>query len=585
MKSEKKSWGILSQALAVLTLTAALAGCGGGSSDADTTGSTAAVSGTAATTPTVSGTPAATVAVNDRYSFQPTVANPTGTPLSFSIQNKPVWATFGESTGEISGTPAASDAGQYSNIVITASDGTTTSGLPAFSIQVTPASTSPVSGSSSGSGSSSSSSSGAASVASLASGSSLTCGGIVWTVVNGVVAKGGVADASTSQVTTFVCVNNVAYQFSTVPTFGGWYGWIGGKWVLQAGDPRVSSSSSSSSGASVTAVVSGSSSSSSGATTVKSGSSSSSSSGGSSTVQSTSSSPTSSPASLLAYLNGLSSQSKHILVGQHSNYWDGNPMDNVTSIPSANGKQVAILGTSNDWTGTDTGFVANTNAWLAQGGLVLVSQAPTNPLNGAAFVTVTQPGSAAYVTWHSYLDQQIAKFKQINGTVLWRPFIELNGSWSWWASSEGSQQATFQLLWQQTHDYVVSQGVNNVLWLFNINDWDSSGGSAWYPGSNYVDVVSVDAYPPSATAVNPVYNFLTSTGKPLIFAETGGNSNNSNEAPGSFDNSTILATIKANFPKAVALVYWCQNEGLAQQQGESEVMSDPAVVTLSDLPH
>jgi mannan endo-1,4-beta-mannosidase len=572
MKSEK-SWGILSQGLAVLTLTVALAGCGG-SSDAGSTNSTAAVSGTgtAAASPTVSGTPATTVAANNRYSFQPTVANPSGSPLSFSIQNKPVWATFGETTGELSGTPAAPDAGQYSNIVITANDGTTTTGLPAFSIQVTPASSTPASASSSSSGSSSSSS-GAASVASASSASSasgLTCGGIVWTVVNGVVAKGGVPDASTSQVTSLVCVNNVAYQLSTVPTFGGWYGWIGGKWVLQAGDPRLSSSGSSSSAASVTSVASGSSSSSSGSTTTKSGSSSSSSSsGGTSQVASASSSPTSSPASLLAYLNGLSGQSRHILVGQHSNYWDSNPMDNVSPIPSANGKQVAILGTTNDWTGTDTGFVSNTNAWLAQGGIVLVSQAPTNPLNGAAFATVTQPGSAAYVAWHSFLDQQIAKFKQINGTVLWRPFIELNGSWSWWASNEGSQQSTFQLLWQQTHDYVVSQGVTNVLWLFNINDWDSSGGSAWYPGSAYVDVVSIDAYPPSTTAVDSVYNFLVSTGKPLIFAETGGNSNNSNEAPGSFDNSTILKTIEANFPKAVAVVYWCQNEGLAQQPHRS----------------
>ena len=249
MKSENKSWGILGQALAVLTLTVALAGCGG-SSDAGSAGSTAVSgAGTAAATPVVSGTLAATVAANNRYSFQPTVANPSGTPLSFGIQNKPTWATFGETTGELSGTPAATDADKYSNIVITANDGTTTSGLPAFSIQVTPAGSSPASSSSSSSGASSgSSSSGAASVA-----SGLSCGGLVWTVVNGVVAKGGVADTSTSQVTNLVCVNNVAYQFSTVPTFGGWYGWIGGKWVLQAGDPRTAASSSSSSSSSSSA--------------------------------------------------------------------------------------------------------------------------------------------------------------------------------------------------------------------------------------------------------------------------------------------------------------------------------------------
>jgi hypothetical protein len=569
MKSEKKSWGILGQTLAALTLTAALAGCGG-SSDAGSTDSTASVSGagTAAVTPIVSGTPAATVAANNRYSFQPTVANPSGTPLSFGIQNKPTWATFGETTGQLSGTPAATDAGKYSNIVITANDGTTTTGLPAFSIQVTPAGSSPASSSSSSSGAaSSSSSSGAASVASAAPG--LTCGGIVWTVVNGVVAKGGVADTSTSQVTTLVCVNNVAYQLSTVPTFGGWYGWMGGKWVLQAGDPRIAAASSSSS--------------------------SSSSSGGTATVASTSASPTSSPAALLAYLTGLSSQTRHILVGQHTNYWDSNPMDSVTPIPGdASGQQVAILGTSNDWTGTgveglnpnaSSGFVTLSNAWLAQGGIVEVSESPNSPIaSGETYADVHTPGTKSYANWHSYLDSQIAKFKQVNGAVLWRPFNEINGSWSWWP---GETAADFVIVWQQTHDYVVSQGVTNVLWLWNINAWDSSGGGSWYPGNSYVDVVSIDAYPPSTAAVNPVYNFELSTGKPIIFAEVGGDSNNSaaDIQPGQFNNSTIINTIKASFPKAVAVVFWCQNEGLNQQQGTGTVLSDPAVITLANLPH
>ena len=124
IKARTRIRGILGQALAVLTLTVALAGCGG-SSDA---GSAAALQSPAPAprgTPVVSGTPAATVAANNRYSFQPTVANPSGTPLSFGIQNKPTWATFGETTGELSGTPAATDAGKYSNIVITANDGTT----------------------------------------------------------------------------------------------------------------------------------------------------------------------------------------------------------------------------------------------------------------------------------------------------------------------------------------------------------------------------------------------------------------------------------------------------------------------------
>ena len=273
-------------------------------------------------------------------------------------------------------------------------------------------------------------------------------------------------------------------------------------------------------------------------------------------------------------------------------------MDTVTPIPAANGSQVAILGTSNDWTGSgveglnpnaSNGFVTLTNAWLAQGGIVLVSQSPQNPLKaaGGTLKDVHTPGTAAYNQWHSYLDEQIAKFKQINGTVIWRPFIEQTGSWSWWESSEGSEQADWKLIWQQMHDYFAANGVNNILWLFNVNTWASSADvTSWYPGSAYVDLVSLDAYPPGAQGDTPVYDALVATGKPVMYAEVGVHtSNNSSVSQHSYDNSTILATIKANFPKIFAVVIWCQNYALPLQQGESAFMSDPAVITLSDVPH
>ena len=119
-----KNWRLLGQGLAVLTLTAALAACGG-SSDASSSdsGAAAASASVASVSPSVSGTPPTMVAADNRYSFLPTVANATGTPLSFSIQNKPAWASFGLATGELSGTPSAPDAGTYPNIVIAASDG------------------------------------------------------------------------------------------------------------------------------------------------------------------------------------------------------------------------------------------------------------------------------------------------------------------------------------------------------------------------------------------------------------------------------------------------------------------------------
>lgn len=89
--------------------------------------------------PEISGTPAATVTVNQGYTFVPTVSDPDGDAITFSIQNMPGWAAFNNQSGTLSGTPAAGDEGTYQNIAITASDGQANASLPAFSITVNPA--------------------------------------------------------------------------------------------------------------------------------------------------------------------------------------------------------------------------------------------------------------------------------------------------------------------------------------------------------------------------------------------------------------------------------------------------------------
>jgi len=86
--------------------------------------------------PTISGTPPTSVNVGSLYSFTPTTTDPSGNPLTFSIQNPPSWASFSTGSGALSGTPAAANAGSYANIVISVSDGTNSASLPAFSITV-----------------------------------------------------------------------------------------------------------------------------------------------------------------------------------------------------------------------------------------------------------------------------------------------------------------------------------------------------------------------------------------------------------------------------------------------------------------
>lgn len=89
----------------------------------------------------LSGVPATTVAAGEAYRFVPRASDPDGDVLTFSIQNAPSWGTFDTATGVLAGAPAAVNVGTSSSILISVSDGVLVTSLPAFSIQVTSATT------------------------------------------------------------------------------------------------------------------------------------------------------------------------------------------------------------------------------------------------------------------------------------------------------------------------------------------------------------------------------------------------------------------------------------------------------------
>ncbi|MFO1407109.1 MAG: putative Ig domain-containing protein [Steroidobacteraceae bacterium] len=89
------------------------------------------------TPPTISGTPATSVQAGNAYDFRPTAADADGNALRFSVVNPPSWASFDAATGRLTGTPLSSNAGTYSQIVISVSDGKDVAFLPMFSITVT----------------------------------------------------------------------------------------------------------------------------------------------------------------------------------------------------------------------------------------------------------------------------------------------------------------------------------------------------------------------------------------------------------------------------------------------------------------
>jgi hypothetical protein len=140
--SGQPSWATFSTASGLLSGTPTAANVGTTSgivisvSDGSGSASLPAFSITVSSGPTISGAPPTTVTAGSTYSFTPTASDPSGGTLSYSVANKPSWAVFSVATGQLSGTPTASNVGITSGIVISVSDGKASASLPAFSIQV-----------------------------------------------------------------------------------------------------------------------------------------------------------------------------------------------------------------------------------------------------------------------------------------------------------------------------------------------------------------------------------------------------------------------------------------------------------------
>lgn len=87
---------------------------------------------------------------------------------------------------------------------------------------------------------------------------------------------------------------------------------------------------------------------------------------------------------------------------------------------------------------------------------------------------------------------ELQKLEDAGVTVLWRPLHEASGGWFWWGRtrSDGVPPAYAQVvLWRHLYNQLTNvYGLNNLIWV-----WNGQSG-AWYPGDNYVDIVSYDVY-------------------------------------------------------------------------------------------
>ncbi len=91
--------------------------------------------------PVIAGIPPTTAQVGVLYDYVPVVSDAPSAALTFSITNKPAWATFNTATGELAGSPGDGDVGVTNEIEISVADGVGSASVGPFRITVAAAQT------------------------------------------------------------------------------------------------------------------------------------------------------------------------------------------------------------------------------------------------------------------------------------------------------------------------------------------------------------------------------------------------------------------------------------------------------------
>lgn len=136
--------------------------------------------------------------------------------------------------------------------------------------------------------------------------------------------------------------------------------------------------------------------------------------------------------------------------------------------------------------------------------------------------TVTD-GTALNTAWKRRLDEVVPYLRQLKDAgvpVLFRPLHEMNESWNWWGNRPGSDGGA--RLYRITRDHLTGKGLDNLIWVWNVQDNPAGGWSSYYPGDAYVDVVSLDVWYKNHPSQSD-YQQLTdiARGKPMALAELG----------------------------------------------------------------
>ncbi len=179
----------------------------------------------------------------------------------------------------------------------------------------------------------------------------------------------------------------------------------------------------------------------------------------------------------------------------------------------------------------------------------------------------------------------LQELKSAGVAVIWRPFHEMNGDFFWWGinayNNEQTNVGDFKALWKDlyntlTYDY----GLDNLIWTYSVipfHGWNAKV-TAYYPGSDYVDLVGMDYY--GITPDFPGHKELKSLGKTVVMSEAGPK----DSGYGQWDELQLVNALKG---KAAYFLQWHSWEGaevaIKDNRKANYMMNSKKVITRDEL--
>jgi len=310
---------------------------------------------------------------------------------------------------------------------------------------------------------------------------------------------------------------------------------------------------------------------------------------------------------ILAYFDSLI-ENEQIIVGQQCGDAPNTTASfyntYVEQLADQTGKHVGLIGADFGWSSEGDYPVQTLIDHWQEGGLVTVSWHADNPFVDEVDVywnTVENKDriqlnsllreehqNKAWMSYRTELHEvafALQKLRDAGVTVIWRPFHEMNGNFFWWGinaySNEQTNEADYKALWIDMYNTLTfDYGLDNLIWAYSVvpsETWYAEV-TAYYPGSDYVDLVGMDYYGDEPDF--PHYEALKSLGKTIVMSEMG-------PREAGYGNWNMMEVVEKLKGKAAYFMQWHSWNDAAvsikDNQNAVEMMNSDAVITREEL--